>query len=259
MKLEQNEPGSDEKLYTYTIITTSSNPYLKFLHERMPVILDPGSKEMKTWLDPTRTTWSKELQSILKPYKGELECYAVPKEVGKVGNNSPDFILPVSSKENKSNIANFFANAKKKQSGEDVSAQQMKVEDGESKSKSPEQADSGTYELKVVHEQDEQRTTQDNEWSEDNAPVPIEGVKREHPPEDRSEIPGDESKKRKLQATTTSSPGKTQDVLKSTDKPPAAFSGRTTRSATRNDTSLKKEDEKKTRDGSQRITDFFKK
>ncbi|KAJ5569990.1 uncharacterized protein N7459_009420 [Penicillium hispanicum] len=105
--------GSDEKLYTYTVITTSSNPYLKFLHERMPVILDPGTEAMSTWLDPSRTTWSKDLQAILKPYEGELDCYPVAKEVGKVGNNSPDFIIPIHSKENKSNIANFFANAKK--------------------------------------------------------------------------------------------------------------------------------------------------
>ncbi|KAL4896788.1 hypothetical protein BDV59DRAFT_199136 [Aspergillus ambiguus] len=104
--------GSDDMLYTYTIITTSSNQYLKFLHDRMPVILEPNSDAMKTWLDPSRTTWSKELQSILKPYEGELECYPVPKEVGKVGNNSPDFVIPL--KENKGNIANFFANAKKK-------------------------------------------------------------------------------------------------------------------------------------------------
>jgi hypothetical protein len=83
----------------------------------MPVLLEPGSEAMRTWLDPKRTTWSKELQSILKPYEGELECYPVAKEVGKVGNNSPDFIIPVNSKENKSNIANFFSHAKKKEEG----------------------------------------------------------------------------------------------------------------------------------------------
>jgi hypothetical protein len=38
-----------------------------------------------------------------------LEVYPVSKDVGKVGNNSPTFIIPVDSKENKSNIANFFA------------------------------------------------------------------------------------------------------------------------------------------------------
>ena len=31
--------GSQEKLYTYTIITTEANEQLSFLHERMPVIL----------------------------------------------------------------------------------------------------------------------------------------------------------------------------------------------------------------------------
>ncbi|KAI9684374.1 MAG: hypothetical protein M1829_002184 [Trizodia sp. TS-e1964] len=106
--------GSSEKLYTYTIITTSSNPHLKFLHDRMPVILENGSQDMRTWLNPGLSKWSPRLQSLLRPYTGDLETYAVKKEVGKVGNNSPTFIIPVSSTENKSNIKNFFANAKSK-------------------------------------------------------------------------------------------------------------------------------------------------
>ncbi|RMZ74920.1 hypothetical protein DV738_g5681, partial [Chaetothyriales sp. CBS 135597] len=105
---------ADDKLYTYTIITTDANKQLSFLHERMPVILDPGSDAMKLWLDPTRNKWSRELQSVLKPFEGELECYPVSKDVGKVGNNSPDFIVPINSKDNKKNIANFFGNAKAK-------------------------------------------------------------------------------------------------------------------------------------------------
>jgi hypothetical protein len=106
--------GDDQKHYTYTIITTDSNKQLKFLHDRMPVILDPGSDNMKTWLDPKRFEWSKGLQDCLKPFDGELECYPVSKDVGKVGNNSPSFIIPIASRENKNNIANFFANAKPK-------------------------------------------------------------------------------------------------------------------------------------------------
>ncbi|KAI0414101.1 hypothetical protein F5X98DRAFT_260652 [Xylaria grammica] len=99
----------EEKQYTYTIITTDSNKQLNFLHDRMPVILDNGSEKMHKWLDPTRYVWSTELQSLLKPYDGELEVYPVSKDVGKVGNNSPTFIVPINSKQNKSNIANFFA------------------------------------------------------------------------------------------------------------------------------------------------------
>ncbi|KAI0554457.1 hypothetical protein F4679DRAFT_526120 [Xylaria curta] len=101
--------NEEEKQYTYTIITTSSNKQLNFLHDRMPAILDNGSKKMRNWLDPGRYEWSKELQSLLMPYDGELDVYPVSKDVGKVGNNSPTFIIPIDSKENKLNIANFFA------------------------------------------------------------------------------------------------------------------------------------------------------
>ena len=104
--------GSEDKHFTYTIITTDSNKQLNFLHDRMPVILENGSEALRTWLDPKRTQWNKELQSLLKPFSGELELYPVSKDVGKVGNNSPDFIVPVASSQNKNNIANFFGNAK---------------------------------------------------------------------------------------------------------------------------------------------------
>ncbi|KAF4977730.1 hypothetical protein FZEAL_5778 [Fusarium zealandicum] len=106
--------GSDDRLYTYTVITTSSNKHLKFLHDRMPVILDTKSSAVQTWLDPSRHHWSHELQSLLKPFDGDLEVYQVIKDVGKVGNNSPSFIIPLDSKENKSNIVNFFANSNQK-------------------------------------------------------------------------------------------------------------------------------------------------
>ncbi|OJJ40420.1 hypothetical protein ASPWEDRAFT_33808 [Aspergillus wentii DTO 134E9] len=240
---------SEEKLYTYTIITTSSNPYLKFLHDRMPVILEPGSDAMKTWLDPNKTTWSKELQSILKPYEGELECYAVPKEVGKVGNNSPDFIVPVSSKENKSNIANFFANAKKKK-GEP----QIKTENEDTKA--PEN-DPSLLEQKIMKDKDKQRTTQDDEWSEDNAPVPVPGVKRERPLEDPGDISGEDIKKQKIYTAATPSPK--AHKLATAPKSSEISTGRKTRSATHNITPSKKAIEKKSTDGSQRITNFFRK
>lgn len=74
----------------------------------MPLILDNGSDAIRTWLDPNRKEWNQDLQSLLKPYIGELECYPVSKDVGKVGNNSPSFLIPIDSAMNKSNIANFF-------------------------------------------------------------------------------------------------------------------------------------------------------
>lgn len=82
---------------------------MKFIHDRMPVILDPGSDDIRTWLDPSLWKWSGSLQKILKPFAGELEIYPVSKDVGKISNDSPRFVIPLNSKENKSNIANFFS------------------------------------------------------------------------------------------------------------------------------------------------------
>jgi len=96
----------------------------------MPVILENGSDALRTWLDPNRSTWTKELQSLLKPYEGELEVYAVSKEVGKVGNNSPNFVVPVASLENKGNIKNFFKGMKKiKEEDEVKKEEEEKKED----------------------------------------------------------------------------------------------------------------------------------
>ncbi|RAL08135.1 DUF159 domain protein [Aspergillus homomorphus CBS 101889] len=229
--------GSDEELYTFTVITTSSNSYLKFLHDRMPVILDPNSEEMKRWLDPGRTTWSKDLQDMLKPYKGELECYPVPKEVGKVGNNSPDFIVPVSSKENKSNIANFFDNARK----------------GAPDSDHPKQ----DTEHKVVKDEHEDRATVDTEWTEDNAPQPATGVKREHPAEGPEEVEDEAAKKQKTQPSPAPSPEKDSKQKVSPGEP--ATRGKQLRSATHNNKPAKKPQGRKAAAGTQPITNFFQK
>lgn len=99
--------GTQEELHTFTIITTSSNKYLSFLHDRMPVIL-PDRLSMESWLDTASLEWSPHLSKLLKPF-GEPEglvCYPVPKEVGKVGTQSPDFLQPVSQR--KGNIMSFF-------------------------------------------------------------------------------------------------------------------------------------------------------
>lgn len=228
-------PGSDDKHYTYSIITTDSNSQLKFLHNRMPVIFDNGSKEIRTWLDPNRYEWTKELQSLLKPYTGELECYPVNKDVGKVGNNSPSFIIPVNSAENKSNIANFFDNQKKLAKGQGPKKSVAKAEDDvESKG------------IKVEREVGETRTTIDSRSSENNAPLPISprGIKRER--SDQSEVVGKPaSPEHKLLKTVEKSPRSSAS---------SAPSARKMKSATSNGT---KASPSKPPAGTQRITKFF--
>ncbi|CAN9172677.1 unnamed protein product [Alternaria alternata] len=223
---------SSEKLFTYSIITTDSNKQLSFLHDRMPVILDNGSDAVRTWLDPNRTEWSKELQELLKPYEGELECYPVSKDVGKVGNNSPSFLVPINSAANKNNIANFFGNQQK-------AAAESKAH--------------GKNMVKVEHDDDETRATTDRvETTEDNAPLPVpgtcesKGIKREHEDEDMvaSSAEGEPRSKRIAIASPTKSLAKKTST-------PAKKQG--TRSATSNGSAAKTS---KT-DGTRKITAFF--
>lgn len=223
---------SDEKLYTYTIITTDSNPQLKFLHDRMPVILESGSDAIRTWLDPHQIEWNKQLQSLLNPFQGELEIYPVNKDVGKVGNNSPSFIVPLDSKENKNNIANFFGNQKK------VATKASEKNIGEKSE--------DTDAIKVDYVDGEAvKTVKDEESTEDNAPKPMpltesptKGIKREHDEVDQAS----KSPIKKEKPTPTPSPA----------KPPA----KKMRSATSNG-SVTKSPAKPAADGSKKITAFF--
>ncbi|KAL8668291.1 MAG: hypothetical protein Q9168_007078 [Polycauliona sp. 1 TL-2023] len=233
--------GSEEKHYTYTIITTDSNKQLSFLHDRMPVILENGSDALRTWLDPTRSEWSKELQSLLKPFDSELECYPVSKDVGKVGNNSPTFIVPVASAENKNNIANFFGNAKKEAAGKE-----------EKKEIKEEQAEMSRKGFKIEHEEQEPRSTVEYSGTEDNAPLPVPaqsitalGSKRAHETDATDDVLPAKAVKLEKQ-------GGLADSAESPDKK----SGRKIRSGTSNGT---KGSPVKPGDQSQKITSFFNK
>ena len=165
------------------------------------MILENGSDDIFKWLDPNTTEWNKELQSLLVPFKGELECYPVMKEVGKVGNNSADFIVPVASSDNKQNIANFFANAKSPTKAK--KSIDIKSEKTES----------------LTLKQEDDRETVDVPRSEDNAPVPVtkrsSGSKRSHDEVEEAKIkqesstqPDDPMRKKLRSATSNGSAAK---------------------------------------------------
>ncbi|TAQ86000.1 hypothetical protein B7494_g5659 [Chlorociboria aeruginascens] len=229
--------GEEEKHYTYTIITTSSNKQLSFLHDRMPVILDNGSDALQTWLDPKRSTWSKDLQALLRPFEGELDVYPVLKDVGKVGNNSPDFIVPVTSNKNKSNIANFFA----KGTAKDSKSQSSKTSPVAISTKE----DASTT---VKHDPTEDQKTVDRDGMNNNAPIPVkkeqssQGIKRELEEGNDAEEP---SKKIAKPPSSLSKPTSTKPARK-------------TRSATSNNSGSPTKSTGKEK-GSQKITNFFKK
>lgn len=205
----------------------------------MPVILDPGSDDLFKWLDPQRSEWNKELQSLLKPFDGELECYPVSKDVGKVGNNSPAFIIPVDSTENKQNIANFFG-AQKKGAAAGAVAKQVAVK---------EEKDVKDHGLAVEHVKGEDRATVDEgDDAEDNAPKPVgpspvKGTKRAH---EDAEV--DEDVKPPVEKSVKIEPHDTPTK-------PGNITTHKTRSATHNPVKSKPAT---ATDGSKKITSFFK-
>ncbi|PRQ70631.1 hypothetical protein AAT19DRAFT_10788 [Rhodotorula toruloides] len=96
--------GNYDPVTSCTILTVPVNKQLRFLHTRMPAIL-PDHSAIALWLSPDG--WSDKLKSIIKPFEGELEYYAVDRGVGKVQNDSADFIKPVAQK--KGSLDSFFA------------------------------------------------------------------------------------------------------------------------------------------------------
>ncbi|KAH9986215.1 hypothetical protein BJV74DRAFT_845418 [Russula compacta] len=89
--------GQSEPLWTFTIVTTAASSSFAWLHDRQPVILT-SQHDLDRWLDTSTQTWDPKLNRLFDPYNDSdapLECYAVPTEVGKVGNESPTFIEPV--------------------------------------------------------------------------------------------------------------------------------------------------------------------
>lgn len=229
--------GQGQGHYTYTIITTDSNAQLRFLHDRMPVVLNQGSQAMRTWLDPGRSEWSQELQALLKPFEGELEVYPVSKDVGKVGNDSPSFIIPVASKENKSNIANFFAKGPVKKSEKDQDHEGVHHFKAE-----PE------FEVKTEERHTQVDATEDvvKEFDNGDMDATATGLKREAP----LCLTEGERPTKKI-TTTTPNTVPSSSALK---KP----IGRPMRSATTNQfKSPVTEKKKKAGGGSQKITKFF--
>ncbi|KAI6022861.1 hypothetical protein BKA83DRAFT_100579 [Pisolithus microcarpus] len=109
------EKDGSEPTYTFAIVTTDASKGLSWLHDRQPVILS-SVEDVVRWLDTSSQTWSTELASLLHPWedvKAPLECYQVPKEVGKVGAESPTFIQPLSTR--KDGIQAMFAKQRTKQ------------------------------------------------------------------------------------------------------------------------------------------------
>ncbi|KAL6948742.1 hypothetical protein ACO0QE_001215 [Hanseniaspora vineae] len=83
---ERKREDDDSEHYSFTLITSPAPKGLEWLHARMPIILEPGTKKWDDWLQHGKIT-NAEFDPDLYEY------YPVSREVGKVGNDGPDLIV----------------------------------------------------------------------------------------------------------------------------------------------------------------------
>lgn len=84
-------PRGKAIMNTCTIITTTPNPMIEPIHNRMPVILKPENYNL--WLD--RSVQSpEELDPLLVPFDGDMTHYQVAPFVSDAKNNGPECVEP---------------------------------------------------------------------------------------------------------------------------------------------------------------------
>jgi len=129
--------GQSTPLWTFAVVTTSASKEFEWLHDRQPVILS-SRESLDKWLDTSSQTWSSELSKLVEPYHNSsapLECYQVPKEVGKVGTESSTFIDPISNR--KDGIQAMFSKQRQSQ-GNPISTKSSPLKRQQSDSPVPE-------------------------------------------------------------------------------------------------------------------------
>lgn len=89
-----HSPDDNEKIPTFTIVTTDASEKMRKLHDRMPAILIKD--EWPEWLDPKNDD-IKTLKELLRPFPDDaLNFHPVPKKVNNVDNNDEELIQPAS-------------------------------------------------------------------------------------------------------------------------------------------------------------------
>lgn len=119
-------------VWTCTLLTKPSNRQLSWLHDRMPVILQPD--HVAPWLDVDSTPFEKlPLSSLFDPESSpSLKWHAVSKLLNAVHADSPDLCVPIDlkaeeAKEARNKITRFFATAGTRTSDAECAARSSPV------------------------------------------------------------------------------------------------------------------------------------
>jgi putative SOS response-associated peptidase YedK len=86
-------PGTPDERWSFSIVTTSANAFMREIHDRMPVIL--GRSDEDAWLDP-EIHEQDLLQKLLKPCPSSwLTAIEVSPLVNAAKNNTPEVLAPM--------------------------------------------------------------------------------------------------------------------------------------------------------------------
>ncbi len=92
-------PRGGPPLRTFAVLTTDANPEVADVHDRMPVILEPGAEDL--WLDPSVEDPA-SLEKVLRPLSaGTLDAFDVSPRVNSPEIDDPsvfDVAAPLPSK-----------------------------------------------------------------------------------------------------------------------------------------------------------------
>jgi putative SOS response-associated peptidase YedK len=101
----KNKDG--KTIRSFSIITVQPSEDIKWLHNRMPAILQ-GPEEVRLWLDATKPFAS--VKSLIRPFKvGGLQWWPVTENIGKLGYQAEDCAKPVELVKGNKSITSFFA------------------------------------------------------------------------------------------------------------------------------------------------------
>ena len=89
----RHDDDPDAWLATFAVVTTSAEPGLDVIHERMPLVLPPGRWD--AWLDPENRE-PDDVRALLEPEPpGRFTAVAISNRVNSVRNNGPELLQPV--------------------------------------------------------------------------------------------------------------------------------------------------------------------
>lgn len=84
-------PEGAEPVTTFTVLTTGANGFMAPIHDRMPVLVEPGDRD--AWLGPD--TPAEELLALLRPCPDDrLTAYPVSTRVNSPANEGEELVAP---------------------------------------------------------------------------------------------------------------------------------------------------------------------